>query len=83
MESHYQFKISDIIILISLIVVVKGTWWAAAAQPVILGLGAAFAAIDLDLTSYLIDFDIEKPSWREILRKKRESGKTSGFADLL
>ena len=76
-------KITYIIVLFSLTVIVKGAWWAAAVQPVILGLGAAFAAIDLDLTSYLIDFDIEKPSWREILRKKRESGKTSGFADLL
>ena len=28
---------------------VKGAWWVAAVQPVILSLGAVFSAIDLDL----------------------------------
>ena len=43
-------KLSSIVALtITLSVVVEGTWWAAAVQPVILGLGAVLAAIDLDV----------------------------------
>ena len=42
-------KIIDILVLFSLSIIVKGTWWAAAIQPVILSLGAVFAAIDLDI----------------------------------
>ena len=42
-------KIIDILVLFSLSIIVKGTWWAAAVQPVILSIGAVFAAIDLDI----------------------------------
>ena len=36
-------------ILTTLSVVVRGTWWASAVQPVILSIGAVLAAIDLDV----------------------------------
>ena len=55
-------KISEILILSSLTVIVKGAWWAAAAQPVLLGLGAAFATIDLDIQQN--NFHI--PTWEEL-----------------
>ena len=42
-------KVSSIFALISLIVVVKGTWWTAVAHPVILSLGAILGALDLDV----------------------------------
>ena len=42
-------KLRDIFALLSLSVIVKGTWLAAAIQPVILSLGALFSAIDLDV----------------------------------
>ena len=42
-------KLRDILILFTLNVIVKGVFWAAAVQPVILGLGALFSAIDLDV----------------------------------
>ena len=35
--------------ILALFVMVKGTWWAAAVQPVILSLGAVLSAIDLDV----------------------------------
>ena len=41
-------KLLDILVLLTLSVVVKGTWWATAVQPVILSMGAILAAIDLD-----------------------------------
>ena len=42
-------KLRDILTLFTLSVIVKGAWWAAAVQPVILGLGAMYTAIDLDV----------------------------------
>ena len=51
-------KLKVILALFTLSVVVKGTWWAAAAQPVILSLGAMLAAVDLDL---------EPIEWRNLL----------------
>ena len=42
-------KLSGIFAVLSLSVMVKGAFWAAAVQPVILGLGAIFAALDSDL----------------------------------
>ena len=42
-------KIAVIFALVTLSVVVKGAFWAAAVQPVILSLGAVLAAIDLDV----------------------------------
>ena len=39
-------KFITILTLFSLSIIVKGAWWTAAMQPVILGFGAAFAAHD-------------------------------------
>ena len=52
-------KLTVIFVLFTLSVKVKGAWWAAAAQPVILGLGAILSAMDLDvleLQTWLSDF---------------------------
>ena len=64
-------KISVIITLFSLIVIVRG-WWAAAAQPVILGLGAAFAVVDLDAQENLF---IKLPNWDELEKMGKQIGK--------
>ena len=45
-------KLSAIFALFTLNLVVKATWWAAAAQPVILSLGAVLAAFDLDVLNF-------------------------------
>ena len=42
-------KVSSIFVSFSLIVIVKGAWFIAAVQPVILTLGAVLGAIDLDV----------------------------------
>ena len=41
-------KLRDILALFTLIVMVRGAWFAAAVQPVILSLGAVLSAVDLD-----------------------------------
>ena len=55
-------KLSSIIALYTLVVIVKGAWWATLAQPIILGFGAAFAALDLDLVHLqpILDVDLKK-----------------------
>ena len=50
-------KIFDIFALSALIVMVKGTLWAAAVQPVILSIGALLTAIDLDV----LDINLSLP----------------------
>ena len=42
-------KLKVIFALYTLSVIVKGMWWTAAVQPVILSLGAVFTAINLDV----------------------------------
>ena len=42
-------KVFSIFALLTLIVMVKGTWWTAVASPVILSLGAILGALDLDV----------------------------------
>ena len=42
-------KLSRIFVVFALLVIVKGAWWAAAVQPVILSLGAVLAALDRDV----------------------------------
>ena len=44
-------KLKVIFALCTLSVMVKGTWWAAAVQPVILSLGAILGALDLDVVN--------------------------------
>ena len=45
---------------------VNGAWWATAVQPVILSIGAAFAALNSDLQPIL---DI---NWRNVLTFKKD-----------
>ena len=60
-------KLRDIVAVLTLSVIVKGAWWAAVTQPVILGLGAAFASIDLDaLEVHMIDWN----KWNPFRNKK-------------
>ena len=42
-------NLNSFLALVTLCVVVKGAWLAAAVQPVILGLGAVFTALNLDV----------------------------------
>ena len=42
-------KLKSLFAFLSLSVMVKGTWWAAAVRPVVLSLGAIMGAIDLDV----------------------------------
>ena len=42
-------KLPAVFVLFALIVMVKGAWWATAAQPIILSLGAIWGAIDSDV----------------------------------
>ena len=46
-------KLSEIIVLFGVFVMANGAWWAAAVQPVILSIGALFAALDLDLETVI------------------------------
>ena len=52
---------------------VKGTWWAAAVQPVILSLGAVLAAINQDV------FDINSIEWKnlQIFKNEKEEKKVT------
>ena len=47
--------------------IVRGTWWASAAQPIILGFGAAFAANEIEFEPHLMPFTrLRFPkSWKE------------------
>ena len=51
-------KLRDIFVLFTLSVIVKGAWWAAAVQPVILGFGAILSAIDSDV------LDTQPTEWK-------------------
>ena len=46
-------KISGIFVIFILSVAVKATWFAPILRPVVLSLGAAFAALDLDVEPIL------------------------------
>ena len=54
-------KLSGIFSLFALNVIVKGAWWAAAVQPVILTLGAIQAALSLN------ELDIQSIEWKNFL----------------
>ena len=54
-------KSIDIFALFTLSVIVKGTWLAAAVQPVILSLGTVLAALDLDV------LDVQPIKWKNFL----------------
>ena len=62
-------KTSCIFVIFTLTVIVKGAWWAAAVRPIVLSLGAAFTALNLDDQPFL-DFDL-----KGLLISKNESDK--------
>ena len=64
-------KLSSIFALFTLCSIVKGAWWAAAVQPVILGFGAVFTAINLDV----LDLDANSFEWKNWLGLMKEKAK--------
>ena len=65
-------KTKGIFALFTLIIIVKGAWWAAAFQPVILSLGAVLSAINLDLEPF---------EWRNWLKFSSEEDKEKFSGD--
>ena len=65
---NFQF----ILILFTLSSMVKGAWWAAAVQPVVLSFGTMMAVVDLDVLDvhFLNIFDWKK--WVLPGKKKKE-----------
>ena len=61
-------KLKDILALFGLSAMVNGAFWAAV-QPVILSLGAVFAALDLDLEPMI---DLKPIEWSKLLFAKNE-----------
>ena len=51
-------KTSCIFVIFTLGVIVEGAWWAAAVRPIVLSLGAAYTALNLDEQPFL-DFDLK------------------------
>ena len=51
-------KFVSIVAFLTLIKMVKGVWWAAAVQPLILSLGAVLGALDLDVLDNVQPFDL-------------------------
>ena len=45
-------KLKGIFALFTLSAMVKGAWWAAAVQPIILSIGAILGAIDLEVLDF-------------------------------
>ena len=63
-------KLTSIFTLFTLIVIVKGAWWAAAVQPVILSLGAVLGTIDQDV----LDLQpIAQKNWNIFKSDKKET----------
>ena len=56
-------KFSNIVTLFTLVVIVKGTFLAAAVRPFIMTFGAAFAALDLDVIPSLDINLIDMEKW--------------------
>ena len=54
-------KLKDIFALCTLSVIVKGTWFIAAAQPVLLSLGAVLTALNQDV------LDLHHIEWKSFL----------------
>ena len=65
-------KLRDILTLFTLSVIAKGTWLAAVAQPVILGLGAVLAAFDSDVLEVSLLPFINKQDKTETAPKEEE-----------
>ena len=63
-------KLSIIFAQFTLIVIVKGAWWAAAVHPVVLGFGAVMSAINLDVLNLQ---SIELKNLLPFVNKQEES----------
>ena len=63
-------KLSCLFVLFTLIVIAKGTWWATAIQPLILGFGAVFTALNQDVLDIEL---IELKSWLPFINKSEET----------
>ena len=68
-------KLREIFVLFTLSAIVKGIWLAAVAQPVILGLGALLAALDLDV------LDLQTIKWNNWFSLTVDDGKTLGIGN--
>ena len=63
-------KLSSIFVLLTLIVIVKSAWWAAAVQPVILGFGTVLTALNQDVLNVELS---ELKSWLPFINKSEET----------
>ena len=66
-------KLGSIFALFTLSTIVKGAWFIAAVQPVILSIGAILAAIDLDV------IDIQPIKFRNFFAETRHKEDLPGF----
>ena len=64
-------KTSCIFAVFALSVFVEGAFWAAAVQPIILSIGAAFAALNIDAQPFL---DVD---WKNLLILKNDKDETT------
>ena len=75
-------KIACIIIVVFILSAsVEGAWWAAATQPIILSLGAAFAALNLDIEPMLDNLTIFKSERIRIIDKKEQEDTEKSIRD--
>ena len=72
-------KFIIIFAIFTLIVTVQGAWWAAAAQPVILGLGAVLGTLNLDISDVkpITEWDYYVPTWTNLNKRNNNSTSTS------
>ena len=66
-------RIREVFTLFALSVIVKGSLWAAAVQPIILSLGAMMAAVDQDVLN--VHFFDWKSWFRPVVDEKRKEAK--------
>ena len=69
-------KLTLIFAILSLCVIVKGTWWAAAVQPVILSLGAVLTTINQDVLDVA---SIQLKTWLPFINKSEETPKEQEY----
>ena len=63
-------KLQSIFVISTLILIVRGAWWAAAVQPLVLGFGAILTALNQDV----LDVEsIELKGWLPFVNKLEES----------
>ena len=69
-------KLKCLFAFLSLSLMVKGTWWAAAVQPVILSLGAVLTTINQDV----LDVEsIQLKTWLPFINKSEETPKEQEY----